>query len=229
MKPGHSFELPEKTSLRPVDGRASFMATLSLFLLLLAFFVLLSTLSRFEATRTKAVLGSLEATFRTPDKAGLARQLDSIVGTVVGAERLEEIVTDILRTAVALDAYQLVRVGSELTATFPITELFETSSATPRSGILDFAGALADALAAQPAGLVYEVDVVLHSGNGNQDLAVQRAAALAQALFDGGVPSEDLAVGLTAGDPREVQLVFRVVRAGDLGVSFGERQPGAVR
>ncbi|MHA1563983.1 MAG: hypothetical protein ACTSX7_01610 [Alphaproteobacteria bacterium] len=205
------------------------MATLSLFLLLLAFFVLLSTLSRFEATRTKAVLGSLDATFRAPDEVGLARQLDSLVGTVVGAERLEEIVTDILRTAVALEAYKLVRIGSELTATFALSELFEPDSATPRPGSLEFAGALADALEEQPTGLRYEVDVVLHPGDDTKDLAVQRAALLAQVLFDGGVSGEDLAVGLTAGDSRAVRLIFRIVRADNLGLSFGARRSVVAR
>ena len=191
MTAGHSLEPPEKTSLRRVDGRASFMAMRSLFLLLLAFFVLLTTLSRFEETRTRAVLGSLDATFRPPDEVGSARQLDSLVGIVVGAERLEEIVTDILRTAVALDAHRLVRIGSELTATLAISELFEPGSAATRPGILDFADALADALGERVAGLSYEVDVVLHPGDDGTDLAVRRASVLAQALFDG-VAGDDL-------------------------------------
>ncbi len=226
----HADDLAGSTSLRRMDGRASFTAILSLFLLLLAFFVLLSTLSRFEATRTEAVLGSLNATFRAADEAGLTRRLDSLAGAVVGAERLEGIVTDILRTEVALDVYEVVRVGSELTAMLLVAELFEGASAEPRPGVLDLAITLADALAEQPANLRYEVDVLLHAAEGEEALAVERANLLAQAFFDGGVEDGGLAVGLGAGDPRKVRLVFRVVAGDDNGVSFGvDARVGAAR
>lgn len=226
----HADEQPGRTSLRPTDGRASFMATLSLFLLLLAFFVLLSTLSRFEATRTEAVLGSLDATFRAADESGVTRRLDSLAGAIVGAERLEGVVTDILRTGIALGVYEVVRVGSELTAIVSVSEMFEESSADPRPGILDLADALADALAKQPAGLRYEVDVFMHPGEGAEALAVGRANTLAQAFFDGGVEDGGLAVGLGSGDPQKIQLVFRVLAVDDSGVSYSvDERPGAAR
>ncbi len=218
----HSDGSGGQASSRPIDRRSGLVAVLSLFLLLLAFFVLLSTLSRFEATRTKAVLGSLDATFRAPDQVGFERRLESLVGVLVGAERLENVVTDILRTAIALDTHEFLRVGAELTATLRVSDFFEASRATARPGIMELAELLADAVAAPPAGLRYEVDILLHPVVDEVDLAVQRADMLAKIFSDGGTPDDGLAVGLTSGDTRNIRLVFRVLPSefGD-GVSFG--------
>ena len=54
---------------------AGLTSILSLFLLLLAFFIMLNSLAQFEARRTRVVLGSLAATFNVSDPSGQTRTL----------------------------------------------------------------------------------------------------------------------------------------------------------
>ena len=55
-----------KTTVRPRMSDPSVVVFLSLYLLLLAFFILLNSLSQPVAERIDAALGSIDATFRSP-------------------------------------------------------------------------------------------------------------------------------------------------------------------
>lgn len=188
------------------------MPFLSLFLLLLAFFLMINSLSRLEVTRTQAILGSLSSTFRSSESSGVERKLGSASGPFIGAEQLEESVTDLLRTAAGVDVFEVFRAGNTLTVLLPVEELFEAETADVTGAVDTLAGLLADSIASEPPGIVFDVTVLMHpDAEDGLALASIRGATLGIALLRRGVVRERLSVGIGDSDPGQVQILMRVL------------------
>jgi hypothetical protein len=108
---------------------AGLTSILSLFLLLLAFFILLNSLAQLEANRTRAVLGSLAATFNLSNPNGQSRTLGSFVGHLDAAADLEREVTGLLRTLVGFGSFELIRTGTLLSVSIDNEVLFTDDGA----------------------------------------------------------------------------------------------------
>lgn len=201
------------------------MPFLSLFLLLLAFFLMLSSLSRLEVTRTQAVLGSLSSTFRSDEQVGFQRKLGSAAGPVIGAEELEATLTDLMRTAVGVDAYEIFRVGSTLTTTFAVDDLFVARTAEAKPTAITMAELFAAAAATEPVGLRFGVTLVLRGTAGEGSLPVARGEVLGDLFIDRGLEADQLAVALERGDARQMVVRFRVSDAIETGDTVGDGGP----
>lgn len=210
--------LPQVPKLNP--GRRyspGMMPFLSLFLLLLAFFLMLSSLSRLEVTRTEAVLGSLSSTFRSDEQAGVQRKLGSASGPVIGAEALEATLTDLMRTAVGINAHEIFRVGKTLTTTFAVDDLFIARSAEPKETAITLAELFADATATEPAGLTFGVTLVMRGTAGVGSLPVARGEALSTLFVSHGVDRQQLAVALERGNAAQMEVLLRISDASHAG------------
>ena len=108
---------------------AGLTSILSLFLLLLAFFILLNSLAQFEARRTRAVLGSLAATFNVSDPTGQSRTLGSFDGHLEAVAEVEREITGLLRTLVGFGSFELIRTGNLLSTSIDNKVLFTDTAA----------------------------------------------------------------------------------------------------
>lgn len=137
---------------RPVPDTGPLMF-LSLFLLLLAFFILLTAISTREETKSRRVLSSVAATFKTqviPDST--AQILISTIGPV---PEPEEVIDDIERlwvTAIPIAHVEALTRGRTLQLTLPASEIFIGGEAVLRSDRKDLLRATAFALAARLEG-----------------------------------------------------------------------------
>lgn len=201
-------------------GGAGTMSVLSLFLLLLAFFILLNSLARFETTRTQAILGSLYATFNTLDPDGAEREFGSFVGLLAAADALEDELGGRLRTLLEAGEFDLVGDGEVVGLELASDVLFDGAGAPlPRLDV--FAAEVAAARASVPAGLRADVEVVVPAGSGPLDerdpAAVARAIDLAgqtvRALDRAGIPARALMAGIGSGPAGRVRIEFRIVEA----------------
>ena len=209
---------PSPPQLDPVRRYTpGMMPFLSLFLLLLAFFLMLSSLSRLEVTRTQAVLGSLSSTFRSDEQAGLQRKLGSTAGPVIGAEQLEATVSDLMRTAVGVDAYEIFRVGNTLTTTFAVDDLFVPRSATPKETAITLAQLFGDAAATEPSNLRYGVTLVMRGTAGVGSLPVARGEVLGELFIEHGVDRRQVAIALERGNAAQLEVRFSITDASELG------------
>ena len=201
------------------------MPILSLFLLMLTFFLLLNSISRFEVTRTRAVLGSLDATFRSAQVTGKEREFSSHAGAIVGGEALEKKVTELLRTAVSLDRFEVIRIGSLLIVRLPLNGIFARGTADPLPGMPALLNRLARIVGDPVPGLRNEVEIILHPdgvpSNRAESLPMARGGVLARSLAARGIPETDLAVGLVRGDSSTLELIFRVTPAQASRIEFG--------
>ncbi len=202
---------PEQV-ISPSPRRTDLLPILTLFLLLLAFFVLLGAISKFEINRTQVVLGSLNATFRTADPIGDRREFGSLSGQILGSEQLEGRLDLALRTAVGIDRFDLDRVGSLLRLNFDAQHLFQAESHTPLPGLTDVSEVIADALAVPLPGAELQAEIYVED-SGGRELASGRAVAVGRSFVAAGVESRSLTIGMKKGTPGTVEIVFRVVPA----------------
>lgn len=213
------------TRSSPGQG-ADLVPVLSLFLLMLTFFLLLNSISRFDVTKTRAVLGSLDATFRSAQVTGNEREFASHAGAIVGAEALERKITELLRTAVALDRFEVIRIGSQLIVRLPLNNLFARDTADPLPGMPALLNRLTRIVGEPIPGLRNEIEVILHPAGdrtgASQSLPMARAGVLVRSLAARGIPKTGLAAGLIAGDPVTLELVFRVMPSQVRRLEFGE-------
>lgn len=199
-------------------GSGGTTAMLSIFLLLLAFFLMLNSLARFETTRTRAVLGSLNATFNVANPEGREHEFGSFVGKVGAAERLHTEAGILLRTMFGIDRFELVRAGNVIVIDLDARTVFpDGAKASP--SFLVFSTRLASAALPPPAGVEILTEVTVHRGTGRisradpatLDLMTRRAGSLVRAFERTGFDAHGMTTAVAEGDPRRVRITFRVI------------------
>lgn len=198
---------------RPEQRDPSLVLFVGLYLLLLAFFILLVTLSRYDDRRTEAVVGSVRSTFQSvlpvPQPGLLRDENDALDRGRAHQERVGQLVRGVLPLA----RFEVVTPGRLLLVRLPVDELFEPDSAVLRPEMR----ALWTRIAATLGGVEgqrYDLEMVLGRERtplgGALGLDVERAGAFARAMAAFGAPRDAVAVGVAPGDPAELQLVFHV-------------------
>lgn len=142
---------------RPVPDTGPIMF-LSLFLLLLAFFILLTAISTLEETKSRRVLSSVAATFKTqiiPDNT--AQILISTIGPVPEPEEVIDDVERLWITAIPIARVESLTRGRTLQLTIPATEIFVGGEATLRADRKDLLRATGYALAARLEGFTAQL------------------------------------------------------------------------
>lgn len=191
---------------------------LSIFLLLLAFFLMLNSLARFETTKTRAVLGSLNATFNISKPTGRQHEFSSFVGKVSASEKLHAETSELLKTLFGVDQYKLIRFGNVIVIDMK-TRGFFAAETTPTPRLLVFASRLADSVNPPPPGVELLTEVTVRRGLGplkntdpkDLDLAARRSGTIVRAFERSGFAGEQLTAGIAAGDPRSLRIEFRVI------------------
>jgi len=211
---------------------------LSLFLLLLAFFILLNSLTTLEETKTRAVLSSVSATFQTTKPADISVQI--LISTLGPVPEPEEVIDELQRlwvTAIPLTKSEVITPGREMEMTLQVNDLYLGGEATlraDRKGLLD---ATADALSARIEGFT----AVMYFVMGTDDLKeayssmavkpVEPLPAVENTIVNLDDPGESLTLETTT-DTRNVSFIRvtefanTVIRNGapPSGVSVGLRK-----
>lgn len=135
---------------------------LSLFLLLLAFFILLNAISTLEETKSRAVISSVAATFQTkivPDN-----EAEILISTLGPVPQPDEVTADIERlwvTAIPIAKIETVTPGRVLQVSVPAMQIFVGGQSEVRSDRLDLLRATAHALASRLEGLSVQLRMTI--------------------------------------------------------------------
>ena len=191
---------------------ANIVALLSLKLLLLAFFILLSTISKFEEERSRAVMYSVAMAFAGAVPATEGRNVpDAGIGALDRQASLSDRIRALFRQTLPLVEVETAASGRVLRLEVRASDLFAMgqSDLRPQRGILlrRLANALSDP--ARGPGL-YTVDV-LHAVPPGDDapatrLPAARSGTIVRSLAGLGVPADRLSTGLwpTHGNPGRI-------------------------
>ncbi|SMF68041.1 Flagellar motor protein MotB [Tistlia consotensis] len=194
------------------------IAQLSLLLLLLAFFILMTALSRFEQDRVHRVVESVTDAFgvrvalplQQPVSAGGLGFYDAMKPV---AEQLRRVVAATLPVKIEIE----VRRDGELRIEIPYDVLFGIADASPRATVRPLLVALTRALngqrfESQPWMLDASARLADFGGRTpaiERDLAVRRAGAVVRSLAALGLPSGRLAAGLLDDAAPSLRLTVR--------------------
>lgn len=207
---------------------------LSLYLLLLAIFVLLYNLSRAEESRVRSVTGSLNSTFSS---RGTPTQepdvLTSLLGTVLEHSRVREKFGQLVKTDIPLAKVEVVTPGQTLQARFPVTELFETDSVRIRAARRRLIKKIASLLGEAPPGVRFDLEVIVGGGwtprrasDGKVSLPIGRASRMADEIISAGAPPASTAGGIDQNDLGWVKLLFHVRAADEPRGPYAEPDEG---
>lgn len=208
---------------------------LSLFLLLLAFFILLNALATIEETKSRQVLTSVAATFRSVVDADTSAQvLLSELGPASEPDEILEAMEQLWVTAVSVTKVETLSAGQLMQITMPVNELFLGGKAVLRSDrkpLLERAGRV---LSVQAKSVVAELELVLGTPpidpaklEEDPSLAIQRAVVLAGALLQVGAAKDKVSTGVRVGDPKVLRLRFAIREAARARVTFQPRTDAA--
>lgn len=191
---------------------------LSLYLLLLAFFVLLFNASQYDRGRASAVKESLSSTFRTHgDPAENVDARSSDQGERPGAELVLDSFADLIRTELKVAKIENLKQGRLLRVSLGADDLFVPGNAGLRDDRGELLSKLAKLLGKSPPGLRHKVEAYLVGGWIPPDrmtqavpLPIARAATLAEALIARGALRGTVSGGVRHGADNQVALIYRV-------------------
>src|SRR5260221_8520781 len=202
--------LPQMTFRQAGIRNPSLPTLLSLFFLLLAFFIVLNSLSQRDTRRQQSVASSIDETFGT----GIADPMSA-------AENIRETTTGILRglasyfgALLPADRQKLLITASQLTMHLPADLFFTQVDGVLTGKPADQAPAIlrqiGDAVDKRPVTWGCEITVEVAAKSPSQ-LDVERAGQLAVMLSStGSQRHNDLSVALATGDPQWLTIVVRL-------------------
>lgn len=219
---------------QPIDP--SLTQVLSLYLLLLAFFVLLFNISKVERFRADTVSESLNSAFASSGRiTGMPHALSSDDGQLMELRAFAREIGRLVRHAVPAVRYEVGYEGRLMEAQFPIAELFADDKAALSDDARELVEDLADAFGRLPVGLRFGIEAIIivpgaiTAGPEAPDLTTPTAlaASLATAFHDFETTRTDLAAGLRNGASPMVRLTFHVRPQREATLGLGSEEPAA--
>ena len=221
------FELPQQDSDQAPDVVPIF---LGLFLLVLAFFIMLVSISTFEQVKSTAVMDSLSSTFTTvlPPTSD-PTEFNAKDGDIIAGEAFQEQITSIFTTAGQVEKIEVVQPGRLMRLHMPASVLFKEGEAAVREDQLPLLDRVVAALSNRPPGLRQDMEVVIGTPpTGNyylplqQTLEMARVGELARVLTGRGAPPDSISVGVSSGDQGNIKIWFWVRAIEETEVRFEE-------
>lgn len=192
-----------------VGGGGPTYVYLGVFLLLLAFFILLNAVSHFHDQKVGAVLRSVDSAFSTPGAGGRGGAAAGFEATAAELRQLG----DLVRTQLPLAQVEVVQPDAgALILTITQADLFTPTGAAVRADRMALLDRMARVLRPR-SGAPPVTAELLFATRDTPDTAplVTRAGALARALVADGAPPATLSVGLEPGTAAgQMRLIFTI-------------------
>lgn len=191
---------------------------LSLYLILLAFFILLTTISFRDNARVEAAIGSVTSTFGAHLAEPTKPRTKGTEGKFEDAPRaFINVVRKLFNETLPALKLPIVAKDGTMRVEVPILDLFKRGESRIRRRSRPLLGGIADGLALQNDEWRFEIEILLASGialpGGSEvggDLDVRRAGNFARYMRALGAPAHSIRTGIRAGDPEMAQLSFYI-------------------
>ncbi len=191
---------------------------LSLFLLVLAFFIVLVSISTLEEVKSNAVKDSLTSTFKAviPPSTD-PTEFTSKDGDVLAGQQFQEQVTGIFATTLQIAKIEIVQPGRLMRIKLPTNAMYVDGESAIRPVAVPVLDRIVAVLSARPPGLRFDMEFVIGSPYTSgkslpvvQTMEVERVGNLAREMFRRGVPPDSVSVGIRPGRADEVTIWFFV-------------------
>lgn len=188
----------------------------SLYLLLLAFFIFLQSISVLKEERVRDVLGSVNIAFKGLSTETPTDEEKKLSGEEQGTQQFRAKLRNVFETAVPLVESRMTEGGTRLQFTVSLDQVFKYETAEIWESQESFLSEVAATLIDRNLNTATDIEILIGTGpelpEGDiaDNLASQRVDKLAETLLARGVPSRNLSLGLTAGDAGQVNFSFFV-------------------
>ncbi len=201
-----------------VDRAAATAPFLSLWLLVLVFFIVLVSISAREDLKSTKVMNSVASTFAPGSRsATLLADLPDPEGQEMAGHIFHKRIANLVSERLRVAKIMVVKPGELMRISLPADSLFHSGTADIR----EFQDSLLDRIVAElssrPPGLYFELEFEIGSPYVigvslpiGATLEVNRAGAFARRMLALGAPPNAVSVALSPGDPRDVKLTFLV-------------------
>jgi len=205
--------------IQPEDkgGGSTVSLFLGLYLVVLAFFILLVTMSTLEETKSRRVMDSLSSAFTSivPPSADF-QSFKSKDGDVLAGQEFQQQVTGIFATALGIDKIKIVQPGRQMRLMLDANTLFFENEARIRPAMYPLLDRTVAALSNRPTGRRFDMEFVIGTATASdgktmpvtQTLEVLRAGAFARAMNERGIPPDSIAVGMRPGHLGKIIIWF---------------------
>lgn len=209
---------PDKGSSQPLF--------LSLFLLLLAFFIMLNAISTVEEGRSDQVMESVKRAFPSAVRKEIADDLlDAEPGKVIG-ESVRAALGTVFREVLPAVVVQVEANGNPIFVSIPAHQVYASAAGGITPVMEELAGRLAPILNTPPAGSVLDLHILYGvagtASHSERDQLIFRASETVRAFVGREVDPAILSAGLEPSDPDFVRLIFRTRPAGAGGPDLGD-------
>ena len=213
----------ERPGIKPAtETPSNIMASLSLYLIILAFFIMMTTISQREGSRTQGVIASISSSFKDFPKTTLIALETADQGAgEEAAPGFEKSIEELFETAFPLAEVEISETFERIEVILPLDEMFAPGGTGIQGRHAPLLDRLADLLAYEMTGQIHEVEALLSppapsnadaadgdAVDGDALLTVDRAGALARELTARGVSAAAIAIGIEQRDPGTLRLLF---------------------
>jgi len=198
-------------------GNSTIALFLGLYLVVLAFFILLVSISSVEDTKSQKVMDSLSSTFTSllPPSADLT-QFTAKDGDILAGQEFQQQVTGIFATALGVDKVKVVQPGKQMRLLLDADSLFFKDEANIRPAIHPLLDRTVASLSNRPLGLRFDMEFMIGTpteADGKtmpveQTLEIERAGAFARAMNERGIPPDSISIGMRPGHVGEIVIYF---------------------
>ena len=219
------------------EGKDSVALFLALYLLVLAFFILMVSISSIELAKSKAALRSIAETFSNvmPTSTQLTFVSNS-KGKDAAGQQFQKEVTQIFSTVIQVTSSDVIEPGRLMRVQLDSDILFEPGTAKVQEANHPFLDRIVASLSARPPGFRFDMEFIIGSSyqEGNimpvdQTLEMSRAGAFVRAMLSRGVPPDSVTVGIQPGDPKEISIWFYVRSIEDTYLKFVQPNKSEVK
>lgn len=205
--------------IRPSDegGDNAVALFLGLYLVVLAFFILLVSISTMEVSKSKKAMDSVSSAFTSVVSPSTSLNTFNVKdGDILAGQEFQQQITGIFSTKLGLDKVKVIQPGRQMRLFLNANSFFFTGQSKIRPAMYPLLNRTVAALSNRPPGLRYDMEFVIGTPtltDGKimpitQTLAVARVGAFARAMHNLGIPPDSLAVGMRPGHVGEIVIWF---------------------
>ena len=230
-------EFDDPTEYEDKGSDSSVALFLALMLLVLAFFIIMVSISQIEIAKSKAALKSLASTF---SKVSVTNTQLTFISNSEGkkkeGQQFQKEISNIFSTIIQVTSADIVKPGREMRVRLESDVLFKKGKAEVQEINYPFLDRVVATLSARPPGFRFDIEFIIGSyhekGNvmpENQTLEMSRVGEFARAMLSRGIPPDSVTVGINPGDPKMVTIWFYVRRLEDTYLNFVQPDNGEVQ
>jgi flagellar motor protein MotB len=197
----------------PSDEGSPYSTILGLYLLILAFFIVLVSLSSIEETKARAVLESLSETFSSADRdpSGSATGED---GGLAARNLVQQEIADTVSALLRIARIEIVKPGRLMRVALPASAVFNDHRVAVRASAYPLLDRIIASLSNPPAGVRVDLEFALAESTSEPALTARRADSFARGMLAHGAPPDRISVAIVAQPPGQSWMTFRI-RSGD--------------